>query len=240
MTEENGFSRRRFLQFTGAAAGAAAALGMAGISAAEQGHAMHAAPLAENPLSRGRMFFVDDVEFAALSAAAERIFPKDDLGPGAVELAVPYFIDNQLAGAYGYNAREYTQGPFFPGAPTQGYQSPLLRRDLFRQGLAALNRTARERFKRDFAQLEEADQDRILVDCEAGKLSVPGAGSDVFFAALRGAVLAGVYADPIYNGNNNMDGWRMKQYPGAQMAYDFLMTSAKFEDIPPVSLSSMQ
>ena len=32
----------------------------------------------------------------------------------------------------------------------------------------------------------------------------------------------------------------MKQYPGAQMAYDFLMTSAKFEDIPPVSLSSMQ
>lgn len=180
--------------------GAAAALGMAGISAAEQGHAMHAAPLAENPLSRGRVFFVDDVEFAALSAAAERIFPRRMISVPDVELAVPYFIDNQLAGAYGYNAREYTQGPFFPGAPTQGYQSPLLRRDLFRQGLAALNRTARERFKRDFAQLEEADQDRILVDCEAGKLPVPGAGSDVFFAALRRGRAWPSVRDPIYNG----------------------------------------
>ena len=35
------------------------------------------------------------------------------------------------------------------------------------------------------------------------------------------------------NGNNNMDGWRMKEYPGAQMAYTYLMTSETFEKVPP-------
>ena len=37
-----------------------------------------------------------------------------------------------------------------------------------------------------------------------------------------------------------MDGWRMKENPGAQMAYTYLMTSETFEKVPPVSLSSME
>ena len=32
----------------------------------------------------------------------------------------------------------------------------------------------------------------------------------------------------------------MKEYPGAQMAYMYLMTSETFEKVPPVSLSSME
>ena len=36
------------------------------------------------------------------------------------------------------------------------------------------------------------------------------------------------------------NGWRMKEYPGAQMAYEYLMTSDTFQKIDPVSLSSMQ
>ena len=150
-------------------------------------------------------------------------------------------MDNQLAGAYGYNAREYTAGPHhFPGAPTQGYQTALLRRDLFKEGLLALNSAAREHFQKDFPQLDGTEQDRILSDCEAGKLPVRGFTSDYFFSLLRDLVLAGAYADPLYNGNNNMDGWRMKKYPGAQMAYSYLMASDKFETLEPVSLSSMQ
>ena len=99
----------------------------------------------------------------------------------------------------------------------------------------ALNNAARERFKKDFPQLSGAEQDQILTDCEAGKLPTQG-----FTSLLKGAVLAGAYADPLYNGNNNMDGWRMKEYPGAQMAYTYLMTSETFEKVPPVSLSSME
>ena len=243
MPDEKDISRRRFLQYTGLVTGAAAALGLSTVSmAAEQGgnaHSGHAAATA-NPLNRARMFFTNELDFSTLSEAAERIFPKDEFGPGAKELAVPYFIDNQLAGAYGYNAREYIAGPHFKGAPTQGYQTPLVRRDLFKQGILALNSAAQERFKKDFPQLSGAEQDQILIDCEAGKLPTQGFTSDYVFSLLKNAVLAGAYADPLYNGNNNMDGWRMKEYPGAQMAYTYLMTSETFEKVPPVSLSSME
>ena len=162
MPDEKDISRRRFLQYTGLVTGAAAALGLSTVSmAAEQGgnaHSGHAAATA-NPLNRARMFFTNELDFSTLSEAAERIFPKDEFGPGAKELAVPYFIDNQLAGAYGYNAREYIAGPHFKGAPTQGYQTPLVRRDLFKQGILALNSAAQERFKKDFPQLSGAEQD---------------------------------------------------------------------------------
>ena len=241
MSQENSISRRKFLQYSGVVTGAAATLGITTLSTAAE-HELHApaAQTATPPLYRGRMYFTNDLEFSILSQAAERIFPKDETGPGAIELAVPYFIDNQLAGAYGYNAREYTDGPFFPGAPTQGPQSPLLRRDLFKQGIYALNNAAQERFKKDFPQLSGAEQDQILTDCEADKIPTRGFSSGYFFSLLKDAVLGGAYADPLYNGNNDMNGWRMKEYPGAQMAYSYLMTSDTFEKIPPVSLSSMQ
>ena len=99
MPDEKDISRRRFLQYTGLVTGAAAALGLSTVSmAAEQGgnaHSGHAAATA-NPLNRARMFFTNELDFSTLSEAAERIFPKDEFGPGAKELAVPYFIDNSL------------------------------------------------------------------------------------------------------------------------------------------------
>lgn len=245
MSQAKSISRRKFLQYGGVVTGAAATLGLAGVSmAAEAEEKAAAAPAAQPatpPLYRGRMYFTNNLEFSILSGAAERIFPKDETGPGAVELAVPYFIDNQLAGAYGYNAREYTHGPFFPGAPTQGPQSPLLRRDVIKQGLYAMNNAAQERFQKNFPDLGAEQQDQILADCESGKLATQGGyTSSYFFALLRDMVLGGAYADPLYNGNNDMNGWRMKEYPGAQMAYSYLMTSDAFEKIPPISLSSMQ
>ena len=81
------------------------------------------------------MFFRNEKDFSILSKATERIFPEDDLGPGAIGLDVPYFIDHQLAGNYGSNSKEYMQGPFDVGAPTQGYQSRLTRAEIFRQGI---------------------------------------------------------------------------------------------------------
>src|SRR5690625_1213652 len=46
-------------------------------------------------LQNARVFFDRKEDFEVLSAATERIFPKDDNGPGAIELDVPYFIDKQ-------------------------------------------------------------------------------------------------------------------------------------------------
>src|SRR5699024_3924911 len=42
---------------------------------------------------QARQFFHRKEDFNVLEAATERIFPKDDNGPGAIELGVPYFID---------------------------------------------------------------------------------------------------------------------------------------------------
>lgn len=237
MAEKIKLTRRNFLMATGIAAGAAA-LGTV--------HLPSAAAAASNGnqdgvnIQRGRMFFTNDLEFSIVSSAAERIFPKDSSGPGAIELAVPYFIDNQLAGAWGYNAREYMEGPFAVGAPTQGPQSPLNRREMFKQGIYALNDAAQKSHKQDFPNLSAAQQDEILKQCEAGRLPTQGFTSDAFFTELLGAVLGGLYADPLYNGNNNMNGWRLKDYPGAQMSYTFLITNSGFEEVPPISLASMQ
>lgn len=234
-------SRRNFLKATGMAAGVAA-LGGAALPAAQAAtsHSGHGGGAGALAVPRGRMFFTNSLEFGTLSAAAERIFPKDASGPGAIELAVPYFIDNQLAGAWGYNAREYISGPHTPGAPTQGYQSALLRRDMFRQGLLALNAESNRRYKKDYPDITPPEQDQILKICEAGQLATEDFPSAYFFGQLKAAVLAGVYADPIYGGNHNMNGWRLKDYPGAQMAYTYLIEDEGFEKIEPMSLADMQ
>jgi len=87
----------------------------------------------ESDYSEALSFFTRHSDFEILSTATERIFPKDDIGPGAIELGVPYFIDKQLAGTYGRNAREFRSGSFenFDGSVNQ---SPLNRgTDLYRR-----------------------------------------------------------------------------------------------------------
>ncbi|EKL1316455.1 gluconate 2-dehydrogenase subunit 3 family protein [Campylobacter jejuni] len=49
--------------------------------------------------------------------------------------------------------------------------------------------------------------------------------------------IAGVYADPIYGGNANIQAWRMKKFPGATYAAQVL-DGDKFE-IEPISLANM-
>lgn len=52
--------------------------------------------------------------------------------------------------------------------------------------------------------------------------------------------IAGVYAEPIYGGNTNMQAWRMKKFPGAQMTYAAqILDGDKFEVIEPISLADM-
>lgn len=240
--QKHDLSRREFLKKTGIATGALLGGGIVGgligfnLSKEEVPQ-----QVAEVPQSspKGRMFFKRDLDFQILSLATERIFPKDDLGPGAIELGVPYFIDNQLAGNYGINAREYMQGPFYPGAPTQGYQSPLTRAEIFLQGIHLLEQEAQKRFGQSFINLEGEQMDEILTACQQGEIEMIGATSDLFFSLLRSATLEGAYADPMYGGNHNMDGWRMKNFPGHRAYYTDVIESAEFQVIEPQSLASM-
>ncbi|PAF52677.1 gluconate 2-dehydrogenase subunit 3 family protein [Helicobacter sp. 13S00477-4] len=248
-TQDLILSRRRFLKTSALAAGAI--LGSESLTNSleasqippSQLHNEHSIPMMNTQGShqvRGRMFFTKDKDFEILSVAVQRIFPNDDLGPGAIELGVPYFIDNQLAGSYGNNVREYMQGPFKKGSPTQGYQTPMIRQEIFLQGILELDKESFKRFKKSFTDIPEKSQDIILKDFESNKVSMQKIQSSYFFSLLREMTLCGIYADPIYNGNDDKKGWKMKQFPGAQMSYLAFIEDKNFQKIPPMSLADMQ
>ncbi|MFB9860267.1 gluconate 2-dehydrogenase subunit 3 family protein [Salinicoccus siamensis] len=191
----------------------------------------------ENP---GRIFFHNDAQFETISQAMERIYPEDDMGPGAIKLGAPYFLDMQLAGAYGNNSKEYMKGPFYEGEPTQGYQSRLTRAELFTLGIERLDAEANEAFDDDFSKLDGEDMDEVLTKFQKGEadMGVPSATAkpEDFFNLLRSATIEGVYCDPMYRGNRGMEGWKMKQFPGHQHQYIDKIDSGEFEDIKPQSL----
>lgn len=186
------------------------------------------------------MYFSRPSDFQTLSAATERIFPKDENGPGAIELSVPYFIDHQLAGSYGHNEREYMKGPFFSGTDYQGIQSPLKRHEIFMVGIRALEDESKKEYDASFVDLDDDQQDKILERFENNDVTLKGVMASYFFEQLRAATLSGAYADPLYGGNENMDGWRMKQFPGNQMSYLKEIDSDKFIEIEPESLKDHQ
>jgi len=144
--------------------------------------------------------FFTEAEAAVVAAAAARIFPSDDSGPGAQEAGVVIFIDRQLAGPWGRDAHRYTREPFDDGLTAEfGYQGKATPRDVYRQGLKELA---------GFDKLPPAQQDEKLKSIE----------NSVFFGALRRNVIEGMFCDPIHGGNVDMVGWQLIGFPGPRMS----------------------
>ena len=114
--------------------------------------------------------YLTDPEIAFIEAAIDRFIPSDDLGPGALESGVAYFIDQQLSGSlgYGYAGTWYMQGPFAEGTATQGYQLPLNPQQLYRVGIAATNRYCQANYQNDFAKLTGDQQEEVLKALQDG------------------------------------------------------------------------
>lgn len=188
--------------------------------------------------SEARVFFNRREDFSVLSWTTERILPEDDNGPGAIALGVPYFIDKQLAGAWGNNTDEYMKGPFIEGEDTQGFQSALNRGEIFIQGIRKITEVSKNEFGDSFEELDEEQQIEVLTMFENGEIELQGVGSDTFFNMLIQGTLEGAYSDPLYGGNRNMDGWRMKEYPGPQSSYINVIEKEEFNFMDPISLSN--
>lgn len=257
MADEKQFSRRDFLKTTGVATGGiiggSLLGGLVGFNIGDDkddkseqkdaNHSEHGSKSEPGESLSGtigektRMFFMNDNDFELVEAVMERIYPKSDAGPGAKALGAAYYLDSQLAGQYGSNAKEYMQGPFYEGLPTQGYQSPLRRAEYFTLGFGKLNDEAKDKHDKAFQELEEKDMDAILQDFQDGKIDmgVPEkiATAPFFFTMLRAVTLEGVYSDPVYRGNRNMDGWKMKDFPGSQHSYLNVIDSDEFQKIAP-------
>ncbi|MGH9356569.1 MAG: gluconate 2-dehydrogenase subunit 3 family protein [Terriglobia bacterium] len=144
--------------------------------------------------------FFDAREALIVAAAASRIFPSDESGPGANEAGVVIYIDRQLAGPYGRDRHRYTHPPFESGPPELGYQGKATPREIYRDALSTMS---------GFDRLEPAKQDEFLKRME----------SSHFFSLLRQHTIEGMFCDPIHGGNANMIGWQLVGFPGPHMSY---------------------
>jgi gluconate 2-dehydrogenase gamma chain len=121
-------------------------------------------------------------EYALVSAACERILPRDE-DPGAQDADVPVYIDRML------QTPELTR----------------MRQD-FIQGVAALERRSQRMFQVGFAQATPAQQDELL---GIFKDSPAGSGEAHFFELLLVLTLEGFLGDPSYGGNTGQVGWKL-------------------------------
>jgi hypothetical protein len=135
-------------------------------------------------------------QWLTVEGISARIIPTDHQ-PGAVEANCVNFIDKALA------------------------NEDAASKDDFLAGLKALDGLCKQRFRQAFVQLNEAEQDNLLTQMEAGEASPweTSAISDVdFFELVRAMTIMGFMADPKYGGNEGFAGWKVARYPGPRHA----------------------
>lgn len=190
--DKHGMDRRTFVRRAAVAAGTGAALaGALPGTGAEAFAAAGAGTQAktQSALSGGQM--------KTLEALLARLLPKDELGPGAVEVGVPTYIDRALAGPYAELVPAYA-----------GF-------------LSTLDRSARAAGGGSFRALPPDAQDKLLEEAEAGKAPGLSAADRKAAAETFPLVLShlreGMFSDPMYGGNKDLAGWKLIGYPGIQL-----------------------
>lgn len=159
-------------------------------------------------------------EITFLNAAVERLIPTDNLGPGARDAGVVYFIDQQMASPFGRAERWYMQGPWREGTKEQGYQLKLTPAQLYRTGIRGVDDYCRTKFSgKVFSALDAATQDNLLQSLDKGEVQIAEAPAKEFFDMLLQNTMEGFLADPMYGGNRNFAGWKLIGFPGPRYNY---------------------
>lgn len=174
----------------------------------------------QKPVRIPLRFFTED-QALDVAAAAARIFPADESGPGANEAGVVVYIDRQLAGPYGRDRYRYTQPPFETGIPEQGYQGKATPRDLYRAALPQL---------KGLHLLTPAEQDAALTRIE----------KTAFFQMLKTHTIEGMFCDPMHGGNAGLTGWKLIGFPGPRMSYGDEVDRYHGREFRPAPLSLQQ
>ncbi|MGZ5187658.1 MAG: gluconate 2-dehydrogenase subunit 3 family protein [Caldimonas sp.] len=209
-------TRRIFLKVGGAAALTPAAVDAAQQRAVVAPTAGAAGRAAEAP----NYLFLNAPEAAFLEAAVVRLIPPDELGPSALEAAVPTYIDRQLHGAWGAGERFYRSGPWVAAASaTQGYQLPYTPAELFRTSMRGIRDDLQQTRQTAFDKLGGDDQDLYLTQLQTTSRDLAGVPSNVFFESLLAITIEGYFSDPAYGGNKDMAAWKMIGFPGAYASY---------------------
>lgn len=190
--------------------------------------------------ANGAHRFFDDDQRRTIEAAMARIIPTDHQA-GAREAGTIDFLDRYLSGIEFIYAKPAGDG----FEPLEGKRADVWRqrieivRQKYRDGIADLNRLAREQEGLAFADLSEEAQDRVLTAMErpshdevaareaaeaVAGFSPPEPGlqqiaAEVdldFFPLLVLHTRQGFLADPVYGGNRNQVGWEVIGFPGPE------------------------
>jgi gluconate 2-dehydrogenase gamma chain len=132
-------------------------------------------------------------QLRTLEAFIDRLIPRDENGPGAVDAGAQSYIDRQLAG---YLSNE---------------------KATFLAGLEAVDAYARRAQGAPLADLPAEKRDALLTAIETNRAEGLPAGR-AFFNRARRLTLEGMFGDPYYGGNKNFAGWDLIQYPGPRPA----------------------
>lgn len=214
-------NRRALLKLVGAGA-ATGVLPLSGAAAEDSMKGMHhAAAKPVDPVEEPTPVyqFLNGDEAAFIESVVDTFIPKDDVGPGALELGVATFIDGQLNSGYGRGDRMYLQGPFIEGTPEQGYQLRMTPSELVRNGILDLNAYLREKHKSTFDGLSNDDRVAVLTQLEKREIQLPTVPTAMFFSLLYDLTMQGYFADPLYGGNKGKASWKMIGFPGIGAMY---------------------
>lgn len=176
--DDDDVSRRAFVHHLAFFGGGAVVLG----SACEEKPKPPSQPAAKTAsLTSSHLTFTND-EFEALTAAVDRMLPKDE-DPGGVEAGVPIYIDRILTTPQ----LAKMKGDFVPG-------------------LRALDRRCQRMHKVPFAKATPTQQDELLT---IFKDSPERSGEARWYELLVVLSLEGFLGDPSYGGNRDEVGWQL-------------------------------
>jgi len=162
--------------------------------------------------------YLTQPEVRFLDAAVARLIPADELGPGAKEAGVAYFIDQQLVSAWGTHGRNYRMGPWPEGTPQQGFQSRLTPQEIYRAAIHETNVHCIKHYQKPFEFLTPQQQDQVLHGLEDGSIELDSLPAKLFFSLLHRNTMEGFFADPMYGGNRDKVGWKLIGFPGVAAA----------------------
>jgi gluconate 2-dehydrogenase gamma chain len=213
-------TRRAFLVRAVVGAGSVAGAGLLPDSSAQtldQHQDANATAPATHAPGAGNGTFFNAQDAATVAAFTERLMPGAPGKPGAHDAAVVNYIDLALSGAY---------------AELQ---------DFYRRGLAQLDAYCRTTYNETFVRLDAGRQDAVITALEQGKATgFTWPDARAFFETLRTHTIEGMFADPVYGGNKDFNGWRLVGFPGGQAVYTpaDLQNRQAFTRAPMIGLQS--
>lgn len=186
--------------------------------------------------------YLTQPEIRFLDAAVARLIPTDELGPGAREADVTYFIDRQLASSWGTHGRNYRMGPWHEGTPQQGFQSRLTPQEIYRAAIRETDLYCNGAYGKAFALLTSEQQDEVLHGLEDDKIELESVAAKLFFGLLLRNTEEGFLSDPMHGGNRDKVGWKLIGFPGVA-ASDYSDHIPRYNvpyEVEPVSILDIQ